>query len=50
MISFDIERDLHKRNILMIECEADVSSGTYIRSLCERMGGLAYDIKRVCVL
>jgi tRNA pseudouridine(55) synthase len=29
---------------------ATVSSGTYIRSLCERMGGLAYDIKRVCVL
>lgn len=27
-----------------------VSSGTYIRSLCERMGGIAYDIKRVAVL
>jgi len=39
--------------IYVIECEADVSSGTYIRSLCNMIGndlncgGIAYDILRI---
>ena len=27
-----------------------VSSGTYIRSLCERMGGIALDINRINII
>ena len=35
-------------NVFKIErYRAQVSSGTYIRSLCERMGGIAYDINRI---
>ncbi len=39
-----------KRLFKVEKYRVTVSSGTYIRSLCERMGGIAYDIKRVAVL
>jgi tRNA U55 pseudouridine synthase TruB len=45
------ELNLNQSKIYKIErYVAKVSSGTYIRSLCERMGGIAYDIKRIAVL
>jgi len=45
------EENLKLENIFRIErYRAKVSSGTYIRSLCERMGGIAYDINRLEVL
>jgi len=41
----------NKNKIFNIETYiCKVSSGTYIRSLCERMGGIAYDIKRVKII
>ena len=45
------EENLKLEKIFHIEkYRAKVSSGTYIRSLCERMGGIAYDINRIEVL
>ena len=45
------EENLKINKIFKIEkYRATVSSGTYIRSLCERMGGIAYDINRIKVL
>ena len=45
------EENLKSENIFRIErYKAKVSSGTYIRSLCERMGGIAFDINRIQVL
>ena len=45
------EENLKLENTFYIErYKAKVSSGTYIRSLCERMGGIAYDINRLEVL
>ncbi len=45
------EENLKSENIFRIErYRTKVSSGTYIRSLCERMGGIAFDINRIQVL
>jgi tRNA U55 pseudouridine synthase TruB len=45
------ETNLEAENMFkMEEYRTKVSSGTYIRSLCKRMGGIAYDIKRVAIL
>lgn len=45
------EENLKLENIFRIErYRTKVSSGTYIRSLCERMGGIAFDINRIQVL
>ena len=45
------ETNLEAENMFkMEEYRAKVSSGTYIRSLCKRMGGIAYDINRIAIL
>lgn len=39
--------NLRDKNFQIIECEASVSSGTYIRSIANSMSGVCYDINRV---
>lgn len=39
--------DLPHRKYQLITCEASVSSGTYIRSIANSMGGVCYDINRI---
>ena len=36
--------------VLVKTYRVKVSSGTYIRSLCDRMGGIAYDINRIRII
>ncbi len=38
-----------EKSYTIVHCEARVSSGTYIRSLANSMGGVAYDITRTSV-
>lgn len=41
------ENKMKNRSFQIIECEANVSTGTYIRSIANSMNGVCYDINRI---
>jgi len=41
------ETNMKDRSFQVIECEANVSTGTYIRTIANCMNGVCYDIKRI---
>ena len=46
------EKKLNNENNVydILKYEMKVSSGTYIRKICEEMGGIAYDIERINII